>query len=72
MGRTKTFSNTGSYLWKGSHIPSMLRWPTSDMSLTLGWTDKQLLDGYQRTSGTPGAPEVDLILKEIKRRNLDI
>jgi hypothetical protein len=42
------------------------------MSLTLGWTDKQLLDGYQRTSGTPGAPEVDLILKEIKRRNLDI
>jgi hypothetical protein len=49
-----------------------MKWPTSDLSLLLGWPDKQLLDAYQRTSGASGDREADVLLKEIKRRNLDI
>jgi hypothetical protein len=60
-----------SYLWKGQQYPKLLRWRTTDPSLLLGWTDKQLLDTYQQTDGTPGNREVDLLVKEIKRRNLD-
>jgi len=57
----------------GSHLQSTLKWPTVDLSLLLGWSDKQLIAAYQQTSGTPGDHrEADLLLKEIKRRNLDI
>lgn len=56
----------------GSHLPSALKWHTADLSLLLGWSDKQLIAAYQQTSGTPGDREVDLLLKEIKRRKLDI
>lgn len=61
-----------SYLWKGQQRPKLLRWRTTDPSLLLGWTDKQLLDTYQQTDGAPGEREAHLLLKEIKRRNLDI
>jgi hypothetical protein len=65
-------SNAGSYLWKGRHFTSSLRWPTTDLSLILGWSDKQLLDAYQQTDGSRGNREAELLLREIKRRNLDI
>jgi hypothetical protein len=70
--RNRALSEYRSYLWKGQHFPQLLRWRTTDLSLLLGWTDEQLLEGYKQTDGTPGDREANLLLKEIKRRNLDI
>jgi hypothetical protein len=40
--------------------------------LILGWSDKQLIDAYQQTDGRRGNREAELLLREMKRRNLDI
>jgi hypothetical protein len=38
----------------------------------LGWADEQLLAAYQRADGVSKNREANLLLREIKRRNLDI
>lgn len=50
----------------------MIRWTTTDPAILELWTDKQLLDAYQQTSGEPGDAEADALLAEIQRRDLDI
>ena len=35
-------------------------------------SDVELFEAYERTNGEPGNPEVEALLAEIKRRNLDI
>jgi hypothetical protein len=44
--------------------------PLNDGPETL--SDRDLLAEYQRSGGEPGSPEVEAILAEIQRRNLDI
>jgi len=36
------------------------------------WSDAQLLQQYQKTSGEPGDVAADTLLAEIQRRNLDV
>lgn len=43
----------------------------TDPSLLLGWSDDRLLHAYQQTDGGDD-PWVKALVKEIKRRNLDI
>ncbi|WP_198352535.1 hypothetical protein [Sphingomonas sp. MA1305] len=50
----------------------MISWATTDPAILIMWTDKQLLDAYQRTSGEAGDPEVEALLAEMQRRDLDI
>ena len=50
----------------------MISWATTDPAILIMWTDKQLLDAYQQTSGQAGDPEVEALLNEIQRRELEI
>ena len=35
-------------------------------------TDSELIEAFERTDGKPGSPEVDALIAEIERRNLDL
>lgn len=50
----------------------MISWAITDPAILIMWSDDQLLDAYQRTSGQLGDPEVDALLAEIRRRGLDM
>lgn len=50
----------------------MIRWITTDPEILAEWPDAELLKAYQLTAGEPGDEEVDALLAEIARRNLDL
>jgi hypothetical protein len=73
MGRIK---HSGMRMQDGSGIDTtednLRQYREEAAEIIAGATDGELATTYQQTSGELGAADVDALLAEIKRRNLDI